>query len=294
MNYVGRFAPSPTGPLHLGSLVAAVGSWLEARSYEGKWLVRMEDIDPPREQAGAADAILKSLDAYGFEWDGEVLFQSRRTGYYRYLLEKLAEEGKAFRCTCSRKELQELGFVGAYPGRCREGWNPEKKQWSWRADVRGAGTVAFRDALQGRIETDLEKEAGDFIIWRADGLVAYQLAVTADDGEQGVTHVVRGSDIMDSTPKQLWLQRLLGLREPKYLHLPVVLGEDGQKLSKQNLAAPIPDGNPGPFLVKALRFLGQEPPEGLEKGTPSQIWAWAFDAYDREKLPRKLGAYIPQ
>jgi len=288
--YVGRFAPSPTGKLHFGSLVAAAGSYLEARLHDGKWLVRMEDIDPPREEPGAADAIMKTMDAYGFEWDGERLFQSDRIDFYRSLLEKLEKEGKTYRCTCSRKEIREaLRSPGIYPGTCRRGYNEEKGQWSWRIDTSGSGELAFQDPIQGLRKMALEKEGGDFIIWRTDGLVAYQLAVTADDGAQGVTHVVRGSDILDSTYRQIRLQQLLGLPTPHYLHLPVALGEDGQKLSKQNLAAPVSLKAPASTLCRVMAFLGHAPPPALEHAPVREFWQWAVENYERGRIPKKMG-----
>lgn len=289
--YRGRFAPSPTGPLHFGSLVAAVGSYLDAVSRGGTWLVRMEDLDPPREVPGAADGILHTLDAFGFEWQGEVMYQSRRQEAYRAALADLERFGAAYGCACSRKEVIEaIAFHGAapgvYPGTCRSGPREGRHPRAMRVMVPNE-VLAFDDRLQGRVQQDMEREVGDFVIRRADGLFAYQLAVVVDDAEQRITDIVRGSDLLDSTPRQLLLQRLLELPSPRYLHLPVAVNASGQKLSKQTHAPPLDPGNPVPALVAALRFLGQHPPPGLADSDLASLWRWASSNWDPAALPQQ-------
>jgi glutamyl-Q tRNA(Asp) synthetase len=258
--YVGRFAPSPTGPLHFGSLVAALASYMEARAAKGKWLLRMEDLDRPREQPGAADQILRALERLGFEWDGPVLWQSARLERYRAVLEDLQRRGFAYPCGCSRKELEDstLAIDGAkvYPGTCRHGLAPGKRPRAVRLRTHAA-PIAFADRIQGVIEQRVEREVGDFVLRRADGVIAYQLAVVVDDHDQGVTDVVRGADLLDSTARQIHLQRILGARTPRYAHVPVAIDAAGQKLSKQTSATPIDLANPGRELARARRFLGQ-------------------------------------
>lgn len=259
--YVGRFAPSPTGPLHFGSLVAALASYEEARAAGGRWLVRMEDLDKPREQAGAADDILRALEALGLEWDGPVLYQSARLERYRAIADDLARRGFAYPCACSRRELEDsaLALDGAriYPGTCRRGLPPGRSPRALRLRTHAA-PIGFEDAVQGRVEQRVEQEVGDFVLLRADGVVAYQLAVVADDLDQGVTHVVRGADLLDSTARQIHLQRLLGARTPRYAHVPVAVNAAGEKLSKQSGARPLDLSNPRAELARARRFLGQE------------------------------------
>ena len=258
--YRGRFAPSPTGPLHFGSLVAALGSYLEARTRGGEWLVRMEDLDPPRVVPGAADDILRSLEACGLEWDGPVVRQSERSDAYHGALHRLRDKVPVYPCACSRREIADSAVTGAegpvYPGTCRDGLAEGKRARALRIVTRGA-SIAFDDALQGRIAHDLEKETGDFVLLRADDVYAYQLAVVVDDVEQGVTDVVRGADLLDSTPRQIYLQRLLGHSTPRYLHVPAVVNAAGEKLSKQTGAAPVDASRRGRELERALAFLGQ-------------------------------------
>lgn len=282
--YVGRFAPSPTGPLHFGSLVAAVASYLQARKSRGRWLLRIEDIDPPREQAGAADAILAALEAYGFEWDGDTIFQSRSGSAHDAALADLLDRGLAYTCGCSRSDLAEQpgGPLGPiYPGTCRTGCDAAETA------VRVLTTnevVRFSDYLQGEMSQRLESESGDFVVRRKDGLVAYQLAVVVDDEMQGITEVVRGIDLIDSTPRQIWLQRLLGFRTPAYVHIPVITGPTGEKLSKATGARGIPMDQPGIALVRALEALRQAPPTALEGAPTDQIWQWAIDHWHIERL----------
>lgn len=298
--YRGRFAPSPSGPLHFGSLVAAVGSYLDARSHGGAWLVRMEDVDRPRCQPGAADDILRMLAAFGFEWDGDVLYQSMRDAAYAGALEKLRASGRVFPCACTRSELADSqlmravgGGVQVYPGTCRAGLPPGKSARAWRLRVDDA-VIAFEDGVQGRIEQDLAREAGDFVLLRADGFFAYQLAVVVDDAEQGVTHVVRGADLLDSTPRQILLQGLLGLPVPAYLHLPVAVNARGEKLSKQSRAAPLDAARPQPALRAALDFLGQATPKELEYASPAELWRWAKEHWDSTRIPRQRSVPAPE
>ncbi len=245
--YRGRFAPSPTGPLHLGSLVAAVASWLDARAHGGEWLVRMEDVDEPRCKQIWADSILQTLERFGLEWDGAVIVQSERKDAYQAALQRLKDGRMAYGCACSRKEAGE----GRYPGTCRQGCAQVR---AWRFLVEDEA-VSFEDRWRGRFSQDVGAEVGDFVVLRADGYFAYQLAVVVDDGEQGVTDVVRGADLLDSTPRQILLQRALGLPTPRYLHHPLVMGEDGDKLSKQTQARAVDEMQADVALAAALGFL---------------------------------------
>lgn len=282
--YVGRFAPSPTGPLHFGSLAAAAASFLQARVNNGRWLLRIEDIDPPREQPGAAHAIIEALQRYGFEWDGEVRFQSASRAAHDAAVATLVEKKLAYRCRCSRTDLADAqqGDLGSiYPGTCRDRLiNGES---AIRVRTQNA-PIVFDDALQGRITQHLESESGDFIIRRRDGLIAYHLAVVVDDETQGITEIVRGADLLDSTPRQIWLQQLLGYRTPRYAHIPLVTNLKGEKLSKSTDAAAISlDGVAG-TLVEALRFLQLSPPNNLTREPVSRIWSWALENWQLGKL----------
>jgi glutamyl-Q tRNA(Asp) synthetase len=250
--YRGRFAPSPTGPLHLGSLVAALGSWLRARAAGGVWLVRMEDLDPPREVPGAAADILATLAAFGLESDEPVLHQSRREGTYREAFERLHRAGHVYPCWCSRRDLEP--WAGRHPAACPAPADPSRPP-AWRLRVPDAD-IAFTDALYGAQHQNLRRAVGDFVIRRVEGWFAYQLAVVVDDAAQGISEVVRGADLLDSTPRQIHLQRLLGLPTPQYLHLPLVRDRQGRKLSKQDRARPVDRRDPLPALRAALTFLG--------------------------------------
>lgn len=258
--YVGRFAPSPTGPLHFGSLVAALASYLDARAAQGRWVLRMDDLDLARNEPGAADAILRALERLGLEWDGPVLYQRARLARYREVLDDLARRGFAYPCGCTRKELEDsaLAIDGAriYPGTCRRGLPPGKQARAVRLRTHDA-PIAFHDAIQGWIEQRVEREVGDFVLLRADGVFAYQLAVAVDDMDQGISHVVRGADLLDSTARQIHLQRLLGARTPRYAHVPVAVNAAGEKLSKQTGARPLDLSDPKAELARARRFLGQ-------------------------------------
>jgi len=278
--------------LHFGSLVAAVGSYLEARVRGGGWLVRMEDLDKPREVPGAADAILRMLEAYGFEWDGEVVFQSRRHDAYREALAHLVRADSTFPCACTRKEIADsaLRLEGdpIYPGTCRGGLPAGRPGRVLRVRV-SEETIAFDDAIQGRIEQNLAREVGDFVVGRTDGLYAYQIAVVVDDNAQRISNVVRGADLLASTPRQMLLQRLLGSSTPGYMHLPVALSRSGEKLSKQTRAAPLAATDAVPQLLHALRFLGQQPPAELGGGGIREVWDWALMRWNPDRIPRRRG-----
>jgi len=282
--YIGRFAPSPTGPLHLGSLLAAVASYLDARAHGGQWLLRVEDIDPPRSQPGATDEILAALEHYGFDWDGPVTYQSESREAHDAAIEVLVEAGKAYPCGCSRRDLAEaprssLGII--YPGTCRSGCEASETALRVLTD---AMPVLFEDRLQGAQTQQLEAESGDFIILRRDGLIAYQLAVVVDDYLQGITDVVRGIDLVDSTPRQIWLQQLLGYTTPAYCHIPVAINDKGQKLSKSHGARAVPTNRVAETLFAALHLLGQQPLSELRSATVVEIWQWARENWNLEVL----------
>jgi glutamyl-Q tRNA(Asp) synthetase len=276
--YVGRFAPSPTGALHFGSLVAALASWLDARAARGTWLLRIEDLDPPRTQPGAADLILRTLDAFGLTWDGPVAYQSLRAGQYEAALQRL--QARTYWCGCTRREIADSSVGRApdgaqiYPGTCRQGLPPGKppRALRVRTDVE---PVEFEDRVQG---IQLQRDLGDFILYRADGQFAYQLAVVVDDAEQGVTDVVRGADLLESTARQIYLQRLLGYPMPRYLHVPAVLNAAGEKLSKQTGAQPIDVARREPLIREALRLLNQ--PVTADLGEAVANW-------DPARIPRR-------
>ncbi|MBG0540827.1 tRNA glutamyl-Q(34) synthetase GluQRS [Enterobacter hormaechei] len=252
-HYIGRFAPSPSGELHFGSLIAALGSYLQARARQGKWLVRIEDIDPPREVPGAAETILRQLVHYGLHWDGDVLWQSQRHDAYRERLAWLSEQGLSYNCTCTRARIQSVG--GVYDGHCRTRHNgPENAAVRL---IQRAPVTQFTDVLSGTIQADDRLAREDFIIHRRDGLFAYNLAVVVDDHFQGVTEIVRGADLVEPTVRQISLYQQFGWTVPDYIHLQLAVNEQGSKLSKQNHAPALPDGDPRPVLIDALRFLNQ-------------------------------------
>jgi glutamyl-Q tRNA(Asp) synthetase len=262
MHYTGRFAPSPTGPLHFGSLVAALASWLDARAAGGRWLLRIEDLDVARVQPGAADEILRQLEALGLIWDGTIVYQSRRTERYRAALARLEAQGLTYWCGCSRREIADssLGLAadGAriYPGTCRAGLAAGRPPRAMRVRTSGE-PIRFIDRVQGEIVHSVEREVGDFVLYRADGVFAYQLAVVVDDAEQEVTDVVRGADLLDSSARQISLQRLLGVSAPRYLHVPAAVNAAGEKLSKQTGARTLDLARPEHEIARALAFLGQ-------------------------------------
>lgn len=288
--YKGRFAPSPTGPLHFGSLVAAMGSYLQARSQNGQWLVRMEDLDPPREVPGAADDILRTLEVFGFQWDGPVVYQSQRSGLYGAALDELRVLGALYGCACTRREVADSSLRApdgsqVYPGTCRNGIAPGRTPRALRVRT-DAGLVTFRDRIQGEVSQDVASEVGDFVLRRADGLTAYQLAVVVDDGAQGMTEVVRGADLLDSTPRQIFLQRLLAVPTPTYAHLPAAVNDTGEKLSKQTLAPPLDRARPLPVLLAAWRFLGQDAPADAGFDRVEDFWTWAAAHWSLGRVPR--------
>ncbi|MCM0082302.1 tRNA glutamyl-Q(34) synthetase GluQRS [Geomonas sp. Red32] len=292
---VGRFAPSPTGPLHLGSLVAALGSYLMARVSGGSWLLRMEDLDLPRVVTGIADDILFTLETLGFEWDGEVLYQSRRTEQYREAAEELIRRGLAYGCGCTRSEIAQIssaphGETLVYPGICRDGLPPEKVERALRVKVYDE-VICFNDAVMGRYCQRLTASCGDFVVRRADGPYAYHLAVVVDDAASGVNQVVRGADLLSATPCQIYLQRVFQFPTPNYGHLPLVTGPDGSKLSKRDNAISLAAGRDlskegGGLLLGALHFLGQNPPASLATASSRDILAWARENFDPTCIPR--------
>jgi len=287
MAYVGRFAPSPTGALHFGSLAAALASWLDARRAGGTWLLRMEDLDQPRVMAGAGDRILRQLEAFGLAWDGPVVYQSARLDLYQNAIRKLATH--SYPCACTRKELEDsaLAIDGSriYPGTCHGGIAPGKSARALR--LRTADEpVRFADRVQGERTQSVATEVGDYVLLRADGIVAYQLAVVVDDAAQGITDVVRGADLLDSTARQIALQRLLGLATPRYLHTPVATNGAGEKLSKQTGATEARAEN----IPSALGFLGMNPPARL---APKELLAWAASHWDPARVPRVRAAPAP-
>ncbi len=287
--YRGRFAPSPTGPLHFGSLVAALASYCDARSVGGEWLLRIEDVDEPRSRPDAEAQILTALERYGFEWDGAIVRQSDRTSLYEEALARLRRAGLVYACTCTRRELETapLGIAGerVYPGTCRSGLLPEhrgRRQHAWRVRVDDQ-VQACKDRLQAAQRQELARDVGDFVVKRADGLFAYQLAVVVDDAAQGITDVVRGADLLSSTPRQVLLQDLLGLPTPTYLHVPVATNAAGEKLSKQTRAAQLSD-TPLPVLLAAWHFLDQPPPPE-PPANAAEFWTWARASWKVARLP---------
>ncbi len=302
---VGRFAPSPTGPLHLGSLVAAVGSYLLARRSGGRWLMRMEDLDQPRVVPGMADDILRTLERLGLHWDGEVVWQSRRDTHYQAALERLAAWGLLYPCGCSRAEIARLASAPhgdselPYPGSCRSGLGVGKVPRAFRVRVPVPDeTITFRDGIVGEQCQNLATSCGDFVVKRADGPFAYHLAVVVDDDAMGVTQVVRGADLLTSTPRQIYLQRLLGFSQPSYSHLPLVAGSGGGKLSKRDNAVSIAQGLDlaqagGRLVAAALRFLGQELPAGLSAAPAAEILAWGREHFDPVRIPVCGGPLTP-
>jgi len=294
--YRGRFAPTPSGPLHFGSMVAAVGSFLDARSHGGSWLVRVDDLDPPRTVPGATDAILRCLEAFAMHPDGSVVYQSTRNDAYHAALHKLRESGLTYPCACSRKEIGDTGLAGVdgavYPGTCRQGLAAGRRARALRLRCKGT-VVEFDDGIQGHVRQDLQLEIGDFVVYRADHVFAYHLACAVDDAEQGVSHVVRGADLIASTPRQIHLQEVLGLPTPAYLHLPVAVDAAGVKLSKQTLAPPVDSNVPEAALARVLLFLGLPPPAEIRGAGLHELWTWAIQNWRRERLPRARSIRAP-
>jgi glutamyl-Q tRNA(Asp) synthetase len=292
--YIGRFAPSPTGPLHFGSLVAALASYLDAKANKGQWLVRMEDLDPPREQPGAADEILRSLDTHGLGWDGEILYQSTRLAAYQEQLDSLIQADLVYPCQCSRQRLQSLG--GIYDGHCRTHPPAGNQPLAWRLklydlpkrflnqDFAPGEIIRFTDAIQGEQQQHLRRQAGDQILKRRDGFYAYPLAVVVDDIAQGITHIIRGSDLLEVTGRQIFFFKLLGKTPPVFGHVPLAIQENGQKLSKQNHAPPLVSSDASRNLWQALRFLGQNPPTELATPSPAGVIDWGIAHWQPGKV----------
>ncbi|MEZ8943932.1 tRNA glutamyl-Q(34) synthetase GluQRS [Vibrio sp. 10N.247.311.12] len=285
MNYIGRFAPSPSGPLHFGSLVAALGSYFQAKSNQGKWLVRMEDLDPPREMAGAADLILKTLEAYHLFWDGEVVYQSQRHDLYQAQIDQWVADNQAYYCQCTRKQIKALG--GFYNGHCRDVGLIDSGEQAVRLCM-DFPVESFDDVRHGTIQTPKALAEEDFIIKRRDGLFAYNLAVVLDDIDQGVTEVVRGADLIEPTGRQISLYKTLKQKTVSYLHLPLATDGLGNKLSKQNHATAIDLDNPKPTLLNAMRFLGFDIPTALYEASMDEILLWGCQQWNVSQLPDSL------
>jgi len=287
---VGRFAPSPTGPLHFGSLIVAVGSYCLARQAGGRWLLRMEDLDAPRVVPGAADDILFTLDKLGLHWDDEIVWQSRRIEAYQAAVERLRDQGQVFVCGCSRKEIllsaPHPGEEGpVYPGTCRPGLQAGRKPRALRIIVPDR-LICFTDGVFGPMQQVLTEAVGDFVLRRADGMFAYQLAVVVDDADSGINQVVRGADLLSSTPRQIFLHACLGSPVPKYIHLPLLTDKHGEKISKRHGAVSFnPETNPSALILRTLRLLGQIVPEEVGKSTSSEILEWACRNIDRKCIP---------
>ncbi|WP_394708426.1 tRNA glutamyl-Q(34) synthetase GluQRS [uncultured Desulfuromusa sp.] len=289
---VGRFAPSPTGPLHFGTLLAALGSYLLAKASGGSWLLRIEDLDPPRVVAGAAEDIIRLMEQLGFEWDGVVLYQSQRYERYLQVLEQLRNQGRVFDCCCSRREiLASAPHAGeeapVYPGTCRNGIRRDRVERSVRLRVSNE-SIVFQDGIFGTQQQNLEAEVGDFILHRADGLFAYQLAVVVDDIDTGVTQVVRGADLLSSTPRQIYLYNCLNAAVPEYFHLPLAIGDNGKKLSKRHgQIGSVTRENGVTMLWRALEFLGQSPPNGLLCLSAGELLRWGVENFHPDLIPKR-------
>ncbi len=283
--YKGRFAPSPTGPVHFGTLIAAVGSYLQTKKNRGEWLIRMEDVDTTRTVKGSDVEILTTLEAFGFEWDGDIIYQSEQTDHYQHALEQLIDQSLVFPCVCSRKQLAKTGS-DIYPGTCRERKLPEKKEHALRLTAKDI-TIEFNDIVMGKQSQNMEQQCGDFVIKRRDGLFAYQLAVAVDDALQNITEIVRGSDLLDSTPRQIYLQQLLAYPTPAYCHLPLAVDSDGNKISKSEGATKVDIKNREKLVCSVLEFLGQNPPADLSDSGINDIWSWALEHWDVTHISSK-------
>ena len=295
--YIGRFAPSPTGPLHFGSLVCALASFLDARHQAGRWLVRVEDIDPPREISGSTATILQQLTDHGMIWDGELLYQSTRTAAYRDAINYLQNSAAAYNCDCPRQRITALG--GIYDGYCRDRQVIDNAAVRLQVPAESAATVGFRDLIMGDYSHNLSAEAGDFVIQRRDGLFSYQLAVTVDDQFQNISHIIRGADLIDSTPRQIYLQNCLGYFSGTtapitYGHLPMATNAEGQKLSKQNHAAALIVGEESQNLWLALEWLQQQPPAELKYESVAGILDWAIANWTMNSIPKQIAVPAPK
>jgi len=286
---IGRFAPTPSGPLHFGSLVSALASYCQAKSQQGQWLIRVEDVDTPRVVDGSTDQILKHLEQFGFEWDGEIIYQSDQFERYETAVRQLLEHGNAFSCQCSRRNLRQanarsgpLGLI--YPGTCRTG-ELDQTNHSVRINTEGAGIIDYTDLLLGQVKINIPVQIGDFVIRRADNIYAYHLAVVMDDELQGINQVVRGADLLEATCVHLYLQQLLGFKPPEYLHVPLVRNDNGDKLSKQTGATGLDTSQAISLLLDALRVLGQPIVQGLDQGTAREIVEQAVQSWDYRRIP---------
>ena len=295
--YIGRFAPSPTGPLHFGSLVCALASFLDARHHHGKWLVRIEDLDPPREISGATTTILKQLESHGLWWDGDLLYQSQRSEAYQAALTQLQDNGLTYTCDCNRQRIAELG--GIYDGHCRQREVSSKSAVRLQLPDRDSDSeITFDDLIMGPYRQNLDSDVGDFVIKRRDGLISYQLAVTVDDYFQKISHIIRGADLLDSTPRQLYLQRCLGFFSAdtaamQYGHVPLAINAEGHKLSKQNHAPAVISGSESNSLWQALKWLQQAPPSELQSDSVENILNWATANWSIANIPTKMAVAAP-
>lgn len=283
--YKGRFAPSPTGPVHFGTLIVAVGSYLQAKKNNGEWLIRMEDVDTTRKVEGSDKEILDTLEAFGFEWDGEIIYQSGQNEHYENALQQLISRSLVFPCTCTRKQLTSSNN-SIYPGTCRNRPFPDEEEHALRLLAKDI-TIKFSDIVMGKQSQNIAQQCGDFVIKRRDGLFAYQLAVVVDDYLQNITEVVRGADLLDSTARQIYLQRLLGYPTPGYCHLPLAIDTSGNKISKSEGAMEVDLKNREKLLFSVLGFLGQRPPADLISSSIEDIWSWAETHWDIRQIPSK-------
>lgn len=296
--YRGRFAPTPSGPLHFGSLTTAVGSYLQAKSQNGQWRIRIDDLDPPRVVKGAADTILKCLEIYGLNWDGPVLYQSSRHDAYQAALDELNKIGMIYPCACSRKDIKDTLAANrktslVYPGTCRNGLKQGQQAETWRVKTDNS-VIEFEDLFLGTSSQHVQKKVGDFLVKRVGDYYAYHLAVVVDDAYQGYTEIIRGYDLLESAHRQIFLQKLLNIIPPAYGHLPLVLNDQGKKMSKQNLTEKsIINSDPVPTLCAALRVLGQPLPEGILESDIDSFWEWAIKNWRVEAVPAGKAAPYP-
>lgn len=292
---IGRFAPSPTGPLHFGSLIAAVCSYTHVKHQRGQWRLRIDDLDTPRVVAGCADAILHTLEAHGFEWDGAVVYQGQRSETYQHAAATLTECGHTYPCICSRKDIAAVAQAGLegpiYPGTCRNGIAPQTEPCATRLRVENT-LIETNDLVQGHLSQNLATDIGDFVIMRADAIAAYHLATVVDDIEMGITQVIRGADLMNSTCRQIYIQTLLGAAIPEYGHFPVAVNAQQLKISKQTKAEPLDLNTASDNLIAALAFLGQSPPEELLGHDPAEILAWGIENWNIGQIPKQAKIVI--